>query len=113
MSSKRALKELFHSWVALQGGIALYPKGINEFLFTAGFPRHYEELEASRKALDKLGLYEILLNALTRAETLAKDGNYDDAEMVVLEAGRLLGAASGAHDDLRRLYTAANDPKKT
>jgi len=113
MSSKRALKELFSSWVGLQGCIALYPQGINEFLFTAGFPSHYEELEANRKGLEQLGLYETLLDALVRAETLAKAAKYDDAEMIVLEAGRLLGAASGAHDDLRRLYTAASDPKQS
>jgi hypothetical protein len=110
MSNKRSLQQLFHSWVALQGNIALYPQGINEFLFTAGFPSYYEELEANRKALEKLGLYGTLLDSLTRAETLAKEGEYDDAETVVFDATRLLGQASGAVDELRRIYTAANDP---
>ena len=68
-----------------------------------------EELESIRAELQELGLYEELRDVLTRSEALVREGQYDEAEMLVLEANRKLSKASGAEDDLRRLYTPAND----
>jgi len=109
MRNAKAVKQFCHSLTGLQGGIALFPEGLSEFLFTVGYPGHYEEIEAIRDGLEDLGLYDLVLNAVTRSEALAREGKYDEAEMLVLEANRRLSKASGAEDDLRRIYTSAND----
>ncbi|KQV92820.1 hypothetical protein [Rhizobacter sp. Root1221] len=109
MKNAKAVKQFFHTLVGLQGGIALFPAGINEFLFTAGYPRIYEELEHIRSDLAELGLYDLLNEAVTQSEVLAREGKYDDAEMLILEAGRKLSTASGVEDDLQRMYKSAND----
>ena len=49
----------------------------------------------------KIWGYEVILNAITHSETLARPGNYDEAEMPVLEASRKQSNASGRDDDLR------------
>lgn len=109
MRNARAVKQFCRSLDGLQGGIALFPKGLSEFLFTAGYPRYYEELEAIRGGLEDIGLYEVVREAIVRSERLAREGKYDEAEMLVLNANRQLSKASGAEDDLRRMYKAAND----
>jgi hypothetical protein len=109
MRNAKAVKQFCDTLNGLQGSIALYPKGLSEFLFTAGYPRYYEEVEAIRDDLEDLGLYEVVRDAITRSEALAREGKYDEAEMLVLEVNRELSKASGAEDDLRRIYKAAND----
>jgi hypothetical protein len=109
MRNAKAVKQFCRSLDGLQGSIALFPEGLSEFLFTAGYPGHYEEIEAIRDGLDDLGLYEVVLTAVTRSEALAREGKCDEAEMLVLEASRKLSKPSGAEDDLRRIYTSANE----
>lgn len=103
------MKQFCRSLTGLQGSIALYQEGLSEFLFTAGYPAHYEELEAVRGGLEDLGLYEVVREAIVRSESLAKEGKYDEAEMLVLDANRKLSEASGLWDDMRRFYKASND----
>lgn len=109
MRNATAVKQFCNTLNGLQGSIALFQKGLSEFLFTAGYPRYYEELEAIRGGLEDLGLYEVVRDAIARSEALTREGKYEDAEMVVLEINRKLSKASGAEDDLRRTYTSAND----
>ena len=109
MKKSRAMKEFFSTLSALQGLIALHPAGLSEFLFSATYPRCFEELEAIRGPAEELGLYQTLREALTKSQALAEQGMYDEAEMTVLNVGGLWGEASGAWDDLRRIYKSAND----
>ena len=109
MRKPKSVKQFCSSLDGLQGSIATFAEGLSEFLLTAGYPRYYEELEAIRPGLEDLGLYDSLHQAITRSETLVREGKYQEAEMLVLEANRKLSKASGAEDDLRRLYKAAND----
>ncbi len=109
MRKPKSVKQFCSSLDGLQGSIATFAEGLSEFLLTAGYPRYYEELEAIRPGLEDLGLYGSLHQAITRSETLVREGKYQEAEMLVLEANRKLSKASGAEDDLRRLYKAAND----
>lgn len=109
MKKARGLKHFCRTLDGLQGSIALFPQGLSEFLFSAGYPHYFEELEAVRGALEDIGLYEAVREAITRSEVLTKEGQYRQAEMLVLEVNRQLSDASGANDDMRRTYKAAND----
>lgn len=109
MRNAKAVKQFCNTLDGLQGQIALFQEGFSEFLLSASYPRYQEELEAIRPDLEDLGLYEELHDVLTRSEALVREEKYDEAEMLVLEVNRKLSKASGAEDDLRRLYTSAND----
>ena len=88
----------------LQGSIVAFSRGQSEHLLTVGYPICYEELEAARGGLERLGLYEEIQSVLVRSEAMVREGKYHDAEMLVLDANRNLSEASGANADLRRLY---------
>ncbi len=109
MRNAKALKQFCSSLDGLQGSIATFAEGLSEYLLTAGYPRYYEELEAIRPGLEDLGLYETMHEAIVRSEALVREGKYEEAEVLVLEANRTLSKASGADDDLRRMYKASND----
>jgi hypothetical protein len=59
--------------------------------------------------LEELGLYEVVRDAILDSEALGLAGKYEEAADIVLEATRRLSKASGAEDDLRRMYRSAND----
>jgi len=107
--NNKAVKQFCVELATLQGEIALYPKGFSEYLFELSYPRYRKDLEAIRPGLEDLGLYEIVLEALSQSETLARSGKFDEAEDLVLEANRKLTDASGHSDDLRRMYKASTD----
>lgn len=109
MRNAKAVKQFTDSLSALQGMIALFPKGGSELLLTFGYPGFYRELETIRNGLEDIGLYEIILEAIKRSELLTREGSYDEAEMIVLEANRKLSRASGRDEDFRRMYKASND----
>jgi hypothetical protein len=109
MRSASAVKQFSHTLDGVQGGITLFKEGIDEFFLSHGYPMLYEELEAIRPGLEDLGLYETMLEVITRSEALVREGKYEEAELLVLEANRQLSKASGAEDDLRRMYTASNE----
>lgn len=109
MRNAGAVRQFFHTLAGLQGGITLFKEGIDEFLLSHGYPRLYEELEAIRPGLEDLGLYEMMHEAIAHSEALVREGKYEDAEMLVLEANRKLSKASGAEEDLRRMYKASNE----
>lgn len=98
-----AVKQLSASLDGLQASIATFEEGLSRFLLTDGFPMHREEVEAARGGLEDLGLYEAVKDAIDRSELLVRQGQYEEAEMLVLEANRKLSEASGANDDLRSL----------
>jgi len=104
----KALKQFCHSLDGLQASIATYAEGIDEFLLSHGYPADYKRIEAIREGLEDLGLYEEVLEAVKKSEMLVRQGRYQDAELLVLEANRKLSKASGADEDLRRTYKASN-----
>lgn len=108
MRNARAVKQFCDSLDGLQGGIATFEEGLSEFLLTVGFPRRREELAAIRGGLEDLGLYELLRDAIDRSEALVREGKYREAELLVLDVNRKLSKASGAEDDLRKLYKPTN-----
>src|SRR4051794_9699864 len=109
MAKRITAKNLCNSLDGLQGGIATFEEGLSEFLLSVGYPHHYEEIESARPALVRLGLYDFVKNAILESEALVRAGRYREAEMLVLQANRRLSEESGASDDLRRKYKAAND----
>jgi hypothetical protein len=109
MKHAKAAKQFTHVLDGLQGGIALYRDGIDEFLLSHGYRLYRDQLEAIKADLCELGLYEIVREALVRSEELVREAKYDEAQALVLEANIRLSRSSGAEDDLKRLYTAAND----
>jgi hypothetical protein len=115
MKVKRSLVEFENLLEAAQGGIALYRRGVNDFYLSDGFPRYYEQLEAVRRDLEALGMYERCRDALIQAEALIKQGpaHDEEAEMLILSANRALMQASGSYEAMRRRYSASNDASKS
>ena len=115
MKVKRSVAEFERNLGGMQGNLPLYRQGINEFYLSQGFPWIYEQLEAVRRDLEALGMYERCRDALTQAEALIKQGpeHDDEAEMLILNANRALMQASGSYETMKRRYGAANDAPKT
>jgi hypothetical protein len=104
----RRFEDLLES---VDGNIALYRRGANEF-FLSEYSMFYEGLEKARRDLELLGMYERCREALERAEELVKLGpeNDHDAQMLLLETNRALMQASGTYEAMRRQFSAANNP---
>jgi hypothetical protein len=111
MRQVRAVKLFCNSLDGLQASIATFSEGLSEFLLSAGYPRYYEEIEAIRSGLEDLNLYEEVKEAIRRSEVLVRAAKYEEAELLVLETSRKVSRLSGAEEDLRHKYTAANDPE--
>jgi len=111
MKVKRSIAEFENDLEGMQGGIALYRRGVNEFYLSQGFPWIFERLEAARRDLEDLGMYERCRDALRQAEALIKQGPEcdDEAEMLILGANRALMQASGSYEAMHRRYRASND----
>jgi len=101
---KKAIRELENELIGMQGGIPLYRRGIDEFFVSHGFPMAREKLEAARRDLEALGLYEQCRDALIRAEELVKLGpeHDEEAETLILNANRALMQASGTHAEMSK-----------
>ena len=101
---KKQVREFENELIGMQGGISLYRKGIDEFFVSHGFTIAREKLEAARRDLEALGLYEQCRDALARSEELVKQGpeHDEEAEMLILNANRALMQASGTHDAMRK-----------
>jgi len=109
MRNAKAVKQFCNTLDGLQGGITLFKESIDEFLLSHGYPDYYKQIEAIRDGLEELGLYEEVLGGVKQSEALVREGKYREAEMLVLEINRKLSKASGAEDELRKMYKAANE----
>ena len=101
---KKHIRELENTLIGIQGGFSQYRKGIDETFVPHGFAIGREKLEAARRDLEALGLYEQCRDALVRAEELVKLGpaHDEEAEMLILNANRALMAASGTHEEMSK-----------
>ena len=109
MRNAKAVKQFCHSLDGLQASIATFAEGIDEFLLSHGYPEDYKKIEAIRDGLEDLGLYQEVLSSVMQSETLVREGKYREAELLVLAINRKLSKASGAEEDLRKMYKAANE----
>lgn len=109
MRNVKAVKQFCHRLDGLQGSIATFAEGIDEFLLSHGYPEDYRQIEGIRDGLEDLGLYEEVLGAVRQSEALVREGKYREAELLVLDINRKLSKASGAEEDLRKMYKAANE----
>jgi hypothetical protein len=114
MAVKKAIAKFENDLEGMSGNIALYRRGVNEFYLSHSFPSIYKQLEAIRRDLEALGMYECCRDALTQAEALIRQGPEHDEEayMSMLNALRALSQASGSFDAMSRKYSAANDTSK-
>jgi len=101
---KKQVRELENTLIGIQGGFTQYRKGIDESFVPYGFAIGRGKLEAARRDLEALGLYEQCRNALMRAEELVKRGPQHDeeAEMLILNANRALMQASGSYEAMSK-----------
>jgi hypothetical protein len=95
----------------MQGGISLFRTGVDEFYLTWGFVIARKKLEAARRDLEALGMYERCRDALDQAEVLITKGpeHDEEANLIFLNVNRALMKASGSHDTLVRRFSSAND----
>lgn len=109
---KKAIREFENDLVGLLGGIALYRKGIDEFFIPYGFNITREKLQAARKDLEGLNLFERCDRAIDRAEELVKLGPQHDeeADALLLAVTREVMSASGTH---ARMSALARKPGVT
>jgi hypothetical protein len=109
MRNGKAVRQFCNTLDGLQGGITLFKEGLDEFLLSHGYPRYYEQIQVIRDGLEDLRLYEEVLGAVKHSEALVRAGKYREAELLVLEINGKLSAASGAEQEMRKMYRAAND----
>lgn len=111
--TKKTIREFESSLDALQAQIGLCRKGIDEHFLIDGFAWYGKKLEAARRDLEALGLYEQCQEALMRAEELVKLGPQHDyeAETLILNANRAVMQASGTFDAMRK--TLKTNPNAT
>lgn len=102
---QKQVREFENELVGMQGGIALYRRGIDEYFVSHGFAIARDKLAAAQRDLEKLGLYEQCRDTLLRAEELVKRGPEHDheAEMLILNANRALMAASGTYEAMSKI----------
>ena len=102
--AKKAIRELENTLDGIQCSVSLYRRGFAEHLIPHGFAIAREKLEAARRDLEALGLYEQCRDALARSEELVKLGpdHDEEAEMLILNANRALTQASGSFDAMRK-----------
>ena len=67
----------------------------------------YEQAKAD---VAKLGMTELVESAIRDCMTMVKDGRRKEAEDMLYAACRALSEKSGTWDEMRRMYTASNDP---
>lgn len=110
---KKQIREFENTMVGIQGGFTQYRKGIDEYFIPYGFAIARQKLEAARRDLEALGLYEQCQEALMRAEELVKLGPQHDyeAETLILNANRAVMQASGTFDAMRK--TLKTNPNAT
>jgi hypothetical protein len=101
---KKQVRELENTLIAIQGGFTQYRDGIDEYFVPFGFAIGREKLEAARRDLEAMGLYEQCRDALVRSEELVKLGpeHDEEAEMLILNANRALMQASGTHEAMSK-----------
>lgn len=109
MRNARAVRQFCNTLDGLQGGITLFEEGLDEVLLSHGYPRYYEQIEDIRHGLEDLGIYEEVLGAVRQSEVFVREGKYREAVLLVLAINRKLSKASGAEEDLRRIYKASNE----
>jgi hypothetical protein len=101
---KKQVREFENTLIGIQGGFTQYRRGIDEYFVPHGFAIAREKLEAARRDLETLGLYEQCRDALARSEELVKLGpeHDEEAEMLILNANRALMQASGTNEAMRK-----------
>jgi hypothetical protein len=109
MRNARKVKQFCRSLYGMQGGVTLFREGLDEFFLSHGYPLLRKELEEIRDGLEDLNLYEKAVAAIDSSEKLVREEKWHEAQMAILEFNRELSEASGANDDLRSMYRAAND----
>jgi hypothetical protein len=68
----------------------------------------YDQAKAD---LEKLGMLDLVQNAIQRCLPLVKEGRLKEAEHLLDSACGALRQKSGTWDEMRRMYTASNDAK--
>lgn len=100
---KKALREFENILDYVLGAIGGYRRGVEPEFIPYGVAMVYEKLEAARKDLEVLGLYEQCRDALARAELIKHGPEHDEeAEMRILNAARAVMDASGSAQAMRK-----------
>lgn len=73
-------------------------------LFEGAYPVLRNQLAEVALALDRIGMLAAVEAALDESEALARSGEYDKAEDVILEMTRALMRASGTMERLEKRY---------
>lgn len=94
----------------IAGNIALYRRGVNE-CYLSQYSWIYDQLEAVRRDLEVIGMYERCRGALQQAEMWVRQGpEHDrDAESLLLQVGLELATASGSYAALQRRFQSSNE----
>ncbi len=100
---KKELRELEKNLDYALGAVSSYRRGTNPEFIPHGIEMVNESLEAAKRDLDKLGLYEQCRSALVCAELIKHGSVHDDeAENLILHAARALREASGSAAAMRK-----------
>lgn len=108
---KREIQELesgLSSWALLLP----HDDGSDPFhFFEEGYPGLHRRYTAARTEVSKLGLTEQVEATIRDCLTLVQQGRREEAQNLLFDTCGKLREKSGTWDDMRRLYTASNDPQ--
>ena len=101
-SQRKLVVDIEGLLVGLTGFIFRAKRGNDEL--SMGFTYGRKKLETSVSALQAIGMYESVREAMSKSEALARSGSFDEGAQVLLDMSGLLMEASGTADHMRR-YT--------
>lgn len=78
--------------------------------FAEGYPYTLSRYEAAKADVAKLGLTELVESTIRDCLTLVQQGRRKQAQDLLLATSGALSERSGTCDEMRRMYTASNDP---
>ncbi len=78
--------------------------------FGEGYPGLQWRYEQARLDVAKLGLTELVENTIRDCMTLVQQGQRKQAKDLLLSTSSTLSEKSGTWSEMRRMYTASNDP---
>ena len=108
---RKQIRELEDSLIATTAALPSESGEDKHHFFTEMYPGLQWYYEQAKADVAKLGMREMVEAAIRDCMVLVKQGRRKAAQDLLFEACGALRAKSGTFDEMRRMYTASNDPK--
>ncbi len=110
MMGKKQIQELEVGLAALAVALPLANGEDRHHFYTEAYPGILLDYEQAKADVAKLGLTELVESTIRDCMTMVKEGRRKEAEDMLYATSSALSEKSGTWDEMRRMYTASNDP---